>query len=1177
MKRIIFLIFIIFIINLSMANAKSPPPGNGGSSVRSNVLIMLDVSGSMNNIAIPEIDMETPNDLAFNSKGDLIVADNTANNIQIFDSSGRLISTFGEYNSDSSVVNGKFKYIYSVAVDSEDNIYVSDQGEGIIQIFSPSGVYKSQITLSTPSFAGAIRIDSQNNIYVVNGDGKIEKYDSSGNRISIWNNAPANFISIDRNDNLYLTTQYQGNANHSIFTLSLNQNFVYKYDNNGNYLSSFTLNFGSNGIASGINVNYDGTIYVADSFFLSNLIHQYDANGNEIAVYGNNSISFSAPQGMISDTYGNLWIADSGNSQIDSLDGTVFNKPTQALTEIQLITNAINAVVANSGLSENANFGLMTWSSDPNGGNLIVPISNQGASLIPNALSAYTCDKPTTITCTPPAGSTIISSAMLTAKQYFSGQYNGLSSPINPNAKDCQQNIIILMSDGGWDQQNGQTANNLAAQLYSDYGVKTFAVGILTGNNPQYVDISQAGGSYPLSPLYASNTQELIDNLTAYISRSIATTLTFSAPTIIPGFKDNGSLIQSVFEYSSIHQWKGHLYKYKLDSEGNISTLVWDAGALLNQTSADSRKIWTAAQGLSNSLNNFTLDNIKLLAPPLELNLSQPLTQTTLSKLISFVRGKDAFSEFAYGIDSDGDSLLAGERWKLADIYHSQAISVGPTLATVSNSSNIYTEDYYRFVNGYSQFQQSGLCGTNCLERQEVIYVGNNDGMLHAFDSKTGEELWAFIPPSILPRLNEMMSTDTGTSTSIYGVDGSPVVKDIFYDNSWHTVLLCGLRQGGNSYFALDVTNPNSPKHLFTFLSDPVNNLIRYWSEDGTLTSYSTAAGATNPPPSNMDFSGLGETWSTPNIVKIELNGKTTWVAIFGGGYNNKIANYGSNLFIINMEKGGEIIKKLTVADSTNSVVNSVPPTVTVINSDSTTSFNNPGALVYFSDLQGKLWKVSLLNDSSIFNMTKLFDAQSTVDNERLNFSPVASAINNTGQVHYYYGTGDITNLDSLSANIQNQVFSIKDANFPNYTNTSTLTTNNLVNALGSCPTSSDNGWYANIPSFAKVTGQTSIYHGTLFVPEYIPDSTNICSGGTGSIVEYSFDCGTKIRTTSIGSGTPTSAVLYNNKIYVGVSTNQKTGTLENGFVKTGNVVVGTPATVKKGTVSIKSWREIFK
>ena len=104
------------------------------------------------------------------------------------------------------------------------------------------------------------------------------------------------------------------------------------------------------------------------------------------------------------------------------------------------------------------------------------------------------------------------------------------------------------------------------------------------------------------------------------------------------------------------------------------------------------------------------------------------------------------------------------------------------------------------------------------MTRKEVVYVGANDGMLHAFDSSNGEELWAFIPPMMLQSLKSMVSAKANSSNSIFGVDGSPIVKDIYFDDTpmrYRSSFWNG--KGGKGYFALDITKPLSPAFLFGF------------------------------------------------------------------------------------------------------------------------------------------------------------------------------------------------------------------------------------------------------------------------------------------------------------------------------------------------------------------------
>ena len=91
-------------------------------------------------------------------------------------------------------------------------------------------------------------------------------------------------------------------------------------------------------------------------------------------------------------------------------------------------------------------------------------------------------------------------------------------------------------------------------------------------------------------------------------------------------------------------------------------------------------------------------------------------------------------------------------------------------------------EAYWRAKNNYQSFAM------NNASRKSVIYAGANSGILHAIDAKTGRELWGFIPPfvaGLLPQVinknyNGKVDGNTGGSNPIFGVDGSPVIHDVF-------------------------------------------------------------------------------------------------------------------------------------------------------------------------------------------------------------------------------------------------------------------------------------------------------------------------------------------------------------------------------------------------------------
>ena len=144
------------------------------------------------------------------------------------------------------------------------------------------------------------------------------------------------------------------------------------------------------------------------------------------------------------------------------------------------------------------------------------------------------------------------------------------------------------------------------------------------------------------------------------------------------------------------------------------------------------------------------------------------------------------------------------------NIYHSNVVVVGPPNARTSSSSK-NDEAYYRSTKGYKSWADS------LASRQEVIYAGANDGMLHAFDKNTGKELWGFVPPLLIPKLATMVNDNLnrlkgGGSTPIYSVDGPITIHDMYFksdvdnEEKWRTILMLQYGRGGQGFSVLDLS-----------------------------------------------------------------------------------------------------------------------------------------------------------------------------------------------------------------------------------------------------------------------------------------------------------------------------------------------------------------------------------
>jgi len=460
------------------------------------------------------------------------------------------------------------------------------------------------------------------------------------------------------------------------------------------------------------------------------------------------------------------------------------------------------------------------------------------------------------------------------ATQYYN---HSTDSPIDKNSP-CQGSYVIVVGDGS--MSNVAKAKTKVKNLLNQKKVKTFTVayggGISSSGLRYFNDISKAGGTERV--IIADTPEALKAQLNAAIRSVIAEKLSFTAPAITATIEEGGSLFQAQFKYQQNKEWQGALTRTAISSDGVINTkdpTNWNASEKMPDPSA--RKIWGEIPGTNYraDYNNFIEDN-SLLIESMFTSLGNSVgdyhndtptvtgvtgttrcsnkgdSVTTIADLsaddskglINFARGQDYF-------DYDGDCILKekrmsdGQKAYLGDVFHSEMVVVGaPSADTAYTSMN--QEAYWRSINGYDTWKQS------MSARPERIYVGGNDGMLHAIDSKTGVEKWAFIPPFIMGKLplvvNTSLNNDVakikGGTNAIYGVDGSPVVHDIYFrspfdtSKQWHTILMVPFGRGGNGFTVLDVTYADKPVHLYTIYNDHIQNKILHMDHLGTFQQY---------------------------------------------------------------------------------------------------------------------------------------------------------------------------------------------------------------------------------------------------------------------------------------------------------------------------------------------------
>ena len=1226
-KLIIFLVLLV-----SESYAKSPPPGTGTSDVPANILIMLDNSVSMRaNLAVSTITYY-PTDVSTDSQGNIYVMELLHNRIKVFDSTGKFLRSFGRYGWGCN----QWRYAYSFEI-YDDKIYVADYYGRRIKVLNLNGGCITNFS-TWANYPSGVALNN-NRIVVRYRDWRNQNY----SKLSVYNRNTYAYIGTSTMNSSQLTYGYTLNFNNAGDKLlaghsQSNYNYLSEFSFNGSSFSflqqSPTTYSSSNGnfrIPYGGDYDSSGNIYASDT--INHRIQKLNSSFSYISKTGSYSTTtaFRNPWGIHIDGNNKIYVNDYGNHALRIFDSNLnltMSIGGAANTRIGAAKKVIKKIVSNTDLTSGANFGLMEWSTTRSSDTRIrVKISDKGAKTIYTNVDAVRANGYTTN----------LSYAMNVARNYFtSGQV--------PNwKKSCAQNFLIVISDGYWTNHGNvlSVADTLNKQSPS---IKTFAVGFaLNSPNNNYKTLAQKGGT--TTPLYADNEAQLLAKLTDAIKQAISGRLTFTTPAVMSDVSRGNFIYQATFKYEKNKQWEGSLKKYPLKSDGTFGAEAWDAADVLDKKASSNRKIFTTNINLSATTNNFTTSNRSILKRLIFPNIAA--TDDQADKLINFIRGQDTY-------DQDADSNTSESIHKLADIYNSELVVVGMPEASTFNNGNANfqkTDRYYRAQNNYDTFKNSRECGGNCVNRTEVVIAGANNGILHAFKTSDGEELWGYIPPMVLGNLGRIVSSKANTTNPIYGVDGSPVVKDIFFDDTpndnsknprWRTVLVSGLGAGGKGIFALDITDINNPKHLFAIENDSSNKVVRHWDSTRQRTDYVYTSGAVADP--QLDYSKLGETWSTPRIIRLKVNGTDRWVAVFGGGYNQAVnPNYGSAVFVLDLENEGRLLKEVSITDkstqnytwtaprvsnnhsdlsndnkkiqiratgnwpdmcydssqgesitatftpsvghtifynttgtkvcvdyvefddawpadvpgrvgfkfgswqfkkSKNEIVNSLPADLAVITADSVADMPYDGALVYTSDLEGKITKINLMDnfrlDSNniITNVetTTLFDAESTSDNGRYMFNKPEVTLNNEKMLWLFFGTGNAQKLQEQSTNVKNRVYGIKDDNFPLFTKVNNVGTIKRCKT-GSCPTNNDLGWYVNLPNSQKVTAEATVDKDRVYFPIYEPTSgTNACKTGKAILNAYGMKCGDTLMSVNVGTGVLSKVVIAGDNLYVGIS-----------------------------------------
>ncbi len=539
--------------------------------------------------------------------------------------------------------------------------------------------------------------------------------------------------------------------------------------------------------------------------------------------------------------------------------------------------------------------------------------------------------------------------------------------------------------------------------------------------------------------------------------------------------------------------WFGHVYSYDISSGVVPSTYEWDAATKITaQNPSTGRNIitWRKAITAGPSSSQVTASGsgvpFRWAADQTYLNDNQKAlinADGLGAKRIDWVRGA-AVAGFRTRLEelSDGTKV----RNVLGDIVHSTPALVG--------QPNYDYPDSIEPNAPYSTFKASFAT----TPRDTMLYVGGNDGMLHAIDATPGTtgpggtEKLAYVPSAVLANLPNLSSP---SYTHQYFVDGPPTVADAYFGTSWHTVLVAGLRGGGKGIYALDVTDPSK------FSETNASSLV-LWELDDT------------------DLSGLGYTFSQPAVFKEQ--GSDEWVAAFGNGFGGS----GAKLYIVKLSTG-TLLETITLDSTAGNGLATIAPVDT----------DNDGLvdLIYAGDLKGSVWRVPATNTG--FKKTSyslLYAAKDPSGGAQAITTALEVGVHpfsTTGRM-VFFGTGTYYQSTDNTPGSQTQtmygiwdkddgvtVTSVTTRNSSVLQKQEVLVTKTLsgteVRAVSdnSLDWSTQHGWYLDLPTTGeRMVSEMALRAGRLIFVTTIPSSSSCSAGGDSWLMEVNAATGGRLN-----------------------------------------------------------------
>tara|TARA_B100001245_G_scaffold236648_1_gene229175 strand:+ start:5669 stop:8929 length:3261 start_codon:yes stop_codon:yes gene_type:complete len=640
----------------------------------------------------------------------------------------------------------------------------------------------------------------------------------------------------------------------------------------------------------------------------------------------------------------------------------------------------------------------------------------------------------------------------------------------------------------------------------------------------------------------ANNYEEMKDGLSDSFTNVNTDPSTFISPTVAVSsynsLRVTEEIYYTVFQPAESTAWRGNLKRYKLGSEGQI---LADIGQDFDPENGESA-YYLEGDAIDEDSGYFKLEARSYWSDEADgyyVDQGGMAHRFTLERNI-FTDNGSALVSISDEISVPGSGLVGSLFSHLSSLLTDTLLS--KDLLGISGASDEEQEDLINWIGGLST-------GTDdddneiFIAREEmedplhsqpliinygpgdrVLFMGTNSGYLHAFrvELDNAGEVFSYIPRPLLTSPVYYQDPSSDLDDKAYGMDGrlSFWHKDLDYNNevdgSDKVYLYAGMRRGGSSYYALDVTDPENPSIA--------------WQIHGPYQDTNK-----NVPSVTTGFSALGQTWSRMVPAQIRWDGASRVVLFFTGGYDTDkddqsvrtADDLGATLYMVDAETGALLWNASINATLSHSMQYSFTTDPIVLDRD------NDGAsdLLYAADTGGQVWRFDLSetatsadefasggviadiagssasNDRRFFNNPDLSYISYTYAQRQANQDIVSDDFDRYGYVLISIGSGN--RASPLEEATTNYHFLIKDTlgvNSP----LSGYTTTDFSDLTEWGNGDSDYGWYVPLSlSGEKVLSSSVTFRGQVFFTTYSPsndENSDACGGDAGNGGKYTLD-----------------------------------------------------------------------